>query len=131
MKQLTLDAVEIKRLTGHQKPLLDRVDSITETALTGIASVSMSEDFFQGHFPNNPVMPGVLIIETMSEACQVMYKRDNPLLKLSQIKKARFREMVKPGSQLVIKIHKEDDFVFKSEAYLEDKLACSAELIFS
>lgn len=128
---MTLDAVEIKRLTGRQKPLLDRVIETNSESLTGVASVTMSESFFQGHFPNNPVMPGVLIIETMAEACEVLFKQDHPTLKLSKIKRARFREMVKPGSQLLIKIHKEDDFVFKSEAYLKDKLACSAELSFS
>lgn len=128
---MNLDVVEIKQLTGRKKPLLDLVTELDSEKLTGLASVSMSESFFQGHFPGNPVMPGVLMIEAMAEGCEVLFKKQELQLKLRKIKKARFREMVKPGSQLIIKIHKIDDFVFKSEAYLKDKLACSAELTFN
>lgn len=134
MKSLELNAVEIKRLTGRKSPLtlMDSAE-IDDDSLTGLASVTMSQSFFQGHFPGNPVMPGVLIIETMEQTCEVMFKHKHPDLKLSQIKKARFREMVKPGDQLEIKINRidKDEFCFKTEAYLKDTLACSAELTFA
>lgn len=134
MDKLKLSAVEIKRLTGRKTPLnlLDKVDELTNHSLNGLVNITMNDSFFQGHFPENPVMPGVLIIETMEQACEVMFKNQSLNLKLTQIKRARFREMVRPGDQLTIKIKKMDDeFKYQCEAYLKEKLACSAELFFT
>ncbi|NRO50502.1 3-hydroxyacyl-ACP dehydratase FabZ [Lactobacillus helveticus] len=132
---MILNAVEIGRLTGRSEPLnlLDRVLEKDSNALVALTNVTINEEFFQGHFPGNPVMPGVLIIEALAQGCEILLADSQSTLKLSQIKKARFREMVKPGDQLTIKVKRklEDEFVFKTEAYIQNKLACSAELAFS
>lgn len=132
---MTLNAVQIKRQTGCQSPLcfLDQVtELIPNVSLVGKKSVTMNEPYFQGHFPGNPVMPGVLIIEAMEQAAQILFT-DNTNLKLSQIKKARFRKMVKPGDQLIIKVNKKDaeGIVCEAKAFLDNEVACSAELSFS
>ena len=129
---MILNAVEIERLTGRSEPL-SLVDCVLEknsNELTALTNVTMNEEFFQGHFPGNPVMPGVLIVEALAQGCEVLLDNDRSALKLSQIKKARFREMVKPGDQLTIKVKRKlkDEFIFKTEAYIQDKLVCSAEL---
>ena len=126
---MILNAVEIERLTGRSEPL-SLVDCVLEknsNELTALTNVTMNEEFFQGHFPGNPVMPGVLIVEALAQGCEVLLDNDRSALKLSQIKKARFREMVKPGDQLTIKVKRKlkDEFIFKTEAYIQDKLVCS------
>lgn len=126
-----LNTVQIQKITGRKADLalLDQVQEQKEDSLVAISSISGSEAFFQGHFPDNPVVPGVLIVETMAQACQVLL--DNQDLSLSQIRKARFREMVRPGDQLVIKVKEKSANVFAAEAYLNEKVACSAELTFA
>lgn len=132
---MILNAADIARLTGRSEPLnlLDCVLEKDSNKLTALTNVTMNEEFFQGHFPSNPVMPGVLIVEALVQACNITLVDNRSALKLSQIKKARFREMVKPGDQLTIKVERKvkDEFIFKTEAYVKDKLACSAELVFS
>lgn len=130
---MTVNAAEIEQLTGN-KPLLSLLDRVLEIdpgkSLVGLKSVSANESYFNGHFPGNPVMPGVLIIQTCVEAIQVLngakWHR-----KLNEIKKARFRKMVKPGDQLEIKISKKDSEVYEAKAMLNGDVACSVELLFS
>ena len=133
MDQLTVNTAEIEQLIGS-KPPLSLLDQILEIesgeSLVGLKSVSANESYFNGHFPGNPVMPGVLIIQTCVEAIQVL----NGVKwhgKLSQIKKARFRKMVKPGDQLEIRISKKDSEVYQAKAMLNSEVACSVELLFS
>lgn len=130
---MALDAVAISQLTGRSCPLnlLDQVTEMDEEKVTAISNVSFSQSFFQGHFPNNPVMPGVLIIEALSQACQLLLKSQKLDKQLTKIRKAKFREMVKPGDQLIIKVEQKDELVFKAQAYTKDKLACSAEISFN
>ena len=98
-----------------------------------LVNLSSNEPFFRGHFPNNPVMPGVLIIESMVQASRALFTDQNQQINLSKIRKARFRKMVKPGDQLIIEIVKKDSTqnIFGAKAFVEDKLACSADLIFN
>ncbi|EEJ72822.1 FabA-like domain protein [Lactobacillus ultunensis DSM 16047] len=131
--QVTINAAEIKQLTGNQSPLslLDQVLEIDPgKSLVGLKNVSANESYFAGHFPGNPVMPGVLIIQTGIEAVQVL-NGAKWHGKLSEIKKARFRKMVKPGDQLEIKISKKDSEIYEAKAMLNDDVACSVELLFS
>lgn len=130
---MTVNTAEIEQLIGS-KPPLSLLDQILEIesgeSLVGLKSVSANESYFNGHFPGNPVMPGVLIIQTCVEAIQVL----NGVKwhgKLSQIKKARFRKMVKPGDQLEIRISKKDSEVYQAKAMLNSEVACSVELLFS
>lgn len=126
-----INASEIQKTTGKKAPLnlLDGAQKLTEDSLEAVVNVSFGASFFQGHFPGNPVMPGVLIVEAMTQACQVL--TGNSELQLSQLKKVRFREMVKPGDQLKIKVSRKGPHDFSAQAYVDTKTACSAEISFS
>ena len=107
---------EIERLIPHRYPflLIDRVLSMqTEPVkkLVGVKNVSMNEPFFQGHFPGNPVMPGVLIIEAMAQAAAMLANLDADLkgkrvelYYLVKIENARFNKTVVPGDQLMLEV---------------------------
>jgi beta-hydroxyacyl-ACP dehydratase FabZ len=109
------DILEILRLLPHRYPFL-LVDRILEMSpgpvavgsrVVGLKNVSVNEPFFQGHFPENPVMPGVLIIECMAQAagCLFFAKEPDPSAKLmfmTGVDKARFRRPIVPGDQIVM-----------------------------
>ncbi len=99
---------EIMKILPHRYPML-LVDRILEfeagKRIVGIKNVSANEQFFQGHFPGAPVMPGVLIVEAMAQCCAVLClrdleDRDRKLFLFGGIDKARFRRPVFPGDQL-------------------------------
>ena len=112
----SIDVVEIQKLIPHRFPMLlvDRLDNIVggESA-TGIKNVTMNEWFFQGHFPENPVMPGVLIVEAMAQTAGalVMYSTHkeaaDKLVYFMSISEAKFRKPVLPGDTLHIHVKKE------------------------
>lgn len=109
-----LNATDIMRLLPHRYPflLLDRVVELKlGERLTAIKNVTVSEPFFQGHFPNYPIMPGVLILEAMAQASAVLGFRstgtsaaDDNVYLFVGIDKARFRQAVQPGDQLLIEV---------------------------
>jgi 3-hydroxyacyl-[acyl-carrier-protein] dehydratase len=111
-----VEAAEIEKYLPHRYPfqLLDRVISMEtepEKKLTGIKNVTKNEPFFQGHFPGNPVMPGVLIIESMAQAAGMLANLDaelhgktGELYYLVRVDKARFSRTVVPGDQLVLEV---------------------------
>ena len=107
--------LEIIRLLPHRYPflLVDRIVSMTEgpvgagSRVTGLKNVSVNEPFFQGHFPGNPVMPGVLILECMAQVAGCLFfageaEPEKKLMYLSGVDKARFRRPVFPGDQLIV-----------------------------
>ena len=104
----TLNIIEIMKLLPHRYPMLlvDRILEFDEgKKIVGIKNVSANEQFFQGHFPGAPVMPGVLIVEAMAQCCAVLFlhdieDRDSKLFLFGGIDKARFRRPVVPGDQL-------------------------------
>jgi len=109
------DIQEILRLLPHRYPflLVDRILSMTAgpvvagSKVTGLKNVSVNEPFFQGHFPENPVMPGVLILECMAQVGGCLFfageaEPEKKLMYLSGVDKARFRRPVFPGDQLVV-----------------------------
>ena len=110
----TLNATEIMRLLPHRYPflLLDRVLELEPgTRLVALKNVTLNEPFFPGHFPNYPVMPGVLIVEAMAQASAVLGFRstgtsaqDDNVYLFVGIDKARFRQAVQPGDQLRIEV---------------------------
>ena len=116
MIETPIEIAEIRKILPHRYPmlLLDRVLSYTlepEITLTAIKNVTINEPFFQGHFPGNPVMPGVLIIEAMAQACGVLAHvalatADDigSLYYLVKIDNAKFNRMVVPGDQLLFEV---------------------------
>lgn len=114
--ELPIEVAQIRKLLPHRYPflLVDRVLAYTlepEKTLTAIKNVSGNEPFFQGHFPHNPVMPGVLILEAMAQACGILahvalatMKDEAALYYLVKIDKAKFNRKVIPGDQLVMNV---------------------------
>jgi 3-hydroxyacyl-[acyl-carrier-protein] dehydratase len=103
-----LTIIEIMKLLPHRYPML-LIDRILEIEpgqrIVGLKNVSANEQFFQGHFPGAPVMPGVLIVEAMAQCSAVLILRDIPdrdekLFLFGGVDKARFRKPVVPGDQL-------------------------------
>jgi beta-hydroxyacyl-ACP dehydratase FabZ len=106
-----LDINEIMKLLPHRYPMLlvDRILEIAEDGkrIIGLKNVSANEQFFQGHFPGAPVMPGVLIVEAMAQCAAVLFlreieDRDRKLFLFGGVDKARFRKPVLPGDQLIL-----------------------------
>jgi beta-hydroxyacyl-ACP dehydratase FabZ len=102
---------EIMKLLPHRYPmlLLDRVLEVSEDGkrIKGLKNVTANEQFFQGHFPGAPVMPGVLIVEAMAQCAAVLFLRDiedreKKLFLFGGVDKARFRKPVLPGDQLIM-----------------------------
>ncbi len=116
MNETSIEINEIRKILPHRYPflLIDRVLSYTlepEKTLIAIKNVSITEPFFQGHFPENPVMPGVLILESMAQACGVLAhvalatSNDiGSIYYLVKIDNARFNRKVVPGDQLVMEV---------------------------
>jgi 3-hydroxyacyl-[acyl-carrier-protein] dehydratase len=114
--QAPIESVEIMKMLPHRYPflLIDRVMSYTlepEKTLTAIKNVSINEPFFQGHFPTTPVMPGVLILEAMAQACGVLAHvalategEIGGIYYLVKIDNAKFARKVVPGDQLLLEV---------------------------
>ena len=103
----TLDILDIRRILPHRYPflLVDRIVELEERRIVGIKNVTGNEPFFMGHFPEFPVMPGVLIVEAMAQTAGVfvlrkLADRDRKLVFLASIEQAKFRKPVVPGDQL-------------------------------
>ena len=103
-----LDTDEIRKILPHRYPMLlvDKILELDETHIVGIKNVTSNEPFFNGHFPDFPVMPGVLIIEAMAQTAGVQVlstipDRGSKLVLLASVEEAKFRKPVRPGDQLV------------------------------
>ncbi|MFQ6371256.1 3-hydroxyacyl-ACP dehydratase FabZ [Shewanella sp. YIC-542] len=139
----TMDIQEIMAFLPHRYPflLVDRVLDFTPgETLTAIKNVTINEPFFTGHFPVQPVMPGVLIMEAMAQATGLLAFKTmsekpstNVLYYFAGIDNARFKRVVVPGDQLRfdVKMIKERRGigVFYGEATVDGELACSAEIM--
>ena len=102
-----LDINEIRRILPHRYPMLlvDRIVELEAERIVGIKNVTATEPFFSGHFPDFPVMPGVLIVEAMAQTAGVLVlksipDRESKLVLLVSIERAKFRRPVVPGDQL-------------------------------
>ncbi|MHB1140976.1 MAG: 3-hydroxyacyl-ACP dehydratase FabZ [Sulfuricaulis sp.] len=139
----SLDIHEILKYLPHRYPflLVDRVLTYTkDESITAIKNVTINEPFFQGHFPNRPVMPGVLIIEAMAQSCAILsfksmdaLPKPNSIFYFVGIDNARFKRPVEPGDQLrftsTIKRKVKGIWMFESSAHVGDELCCSADLM--
>lgn len=132
---------EIMKLLPHRYPflLVDRL-TVEEDGVkgVGIKNVTMNEEFFQGHFPNNPVMPGVLQIEAMAQTAGAVVIAGmgdlgdkKPGVFFMSIDGVKFRKPVKPGDQLMMHVEKIKDrgkvFVFRGESRVDGKVVSEAE----
>ena len=116
---MQIDINRIKELIPHRYPflLIDGIQTLkpNESAI-GIKNVSVNEPFFEGHFPDRPVMPGVLIIESMAQTagCLVVVslgkESEGKLVYFMTIENARFRKPVVPGDRLVINVQKDKEY---------------------
>lgn len=137
----TLDIVAIKKAIPHRYPflLVDKVEVLEEDKkCIGTKMVTINEPFFQGHFPDYPVMPGVLIVEALAQtACVMLLSKggfEGKIALFMGINEAKFRTPVTPGT--VLKLHIEVLRLgragkFKGEAYVDGKLAAEGEMSFA
>lgn len=104
------DIQAIQRMLPHSYPflLVDRIVELEEgESARGLKNVTINEEFFQGHFPKDPVMPGVLILESMAQVAGLTlynYEKTGDIPYLAGIDKARIRQPVRPGDQLIIDV---------------------------
>jgi 3-hydroxyacyl-[acyl-carrier-protein] dehydratase len=138
-----IDIIQILSLLPHRYPfiLVDRVLEYKELDyLTAIKNVTINEPFFNGHFPGNPIMPGVLMLEALAQASAILFnlshgpKEGHEYLHFfAGIDNARFKQVVVPGDQLRLEVkvvgRKRDFWRMHGETYVDDKLACSADLL--
>lgn len=137
-----MDIEEIKQIIPHRYPflLVDKVIEVEEgKRVVAIKNVSINEPFFQGHFPDYPVMPGVLIIEAMAQvgAIAMLGKEENKgkIGFLAGVDKCRFKRQVKPGDQLKLEVEitrlKGAIGKGKGRATVDGEVACEAEIMFA
>lgn len=138
----TFDTSTILKLLPHRYPflLVDRIISYTPgESLVALKNVTFNEHFFVGHFPQKPVMPGVLMLEALAQATGLLaFLETNSaaeaegLYFLAGIDKARFKQVVEPGDQLMLSVKvlrfKRSISKLYCEATVEGKVACSAEI---
>ncbi|MFI4918211.1 MAG: 3-hydroxyacyl-ACP dehydratase FabZ [Legionellales bacterium] len=138
-----IDINKIFSLLPHRYPfiLVDRVlDYEKFNFLTAIKNVTINEPFFTGHFPGNPIMPGVLMIEALAQASAILSSLSREpkegyevLYFFAGIDNAKFKQIVTPGDQLRLEVkltgRKRDFWRVHGEAYVGDKLACTADLL--
>ncbi len=137
----TLDAVEIMAILPHRYPflLIDRVVEVErKQRIVAIKNVTINEPFFQGHFPDYPIMPGVLMVEAMAQAGGALLLTEVPdradkLMVFTGIERAKFRRPVVPGDQLRIEVQvlnwKTRAVRMEGRVMVEGKLACEAVIM--
>lgn len=137
-----LTITEIMKLLPHRYPMLliDRILEIDESGkrIVGLKNVSANEQFFQGHFPGMPVMPGVLIVEAMAQCAAVLFlrgleNRESKLFLFGGVDKARFRKQVVPGDQLILECdvlqRRASTVKIRGVAKVNDVVVAEAELL--
>ena len=137
-----LDILQIQKILPHRYPFL-LIDKVLEcepkVRLSALKNVSFNEPFFQGHFPKNPVFPGVLMIEAMAQATALLTAQsddkfgENTTYFLASVDKARFKQQVGPGDQLILEAvfikSRRNIWTFECRAEVEGKLAACANIM--
>ena len=141
---IDFDIQKVMDLLPHRYPflLIDRVqECVPGESLTALKNVSFNEPYFQGHFPGQPIMPGVLIMEALAQAtgllafCSMQEEDRDKLYMLVGIDKARFRGQVIPGDQLILNVilsrKMRGIWIYKARASVADAVVAEAELMCS
>lgn len=139
---MQLGIPQLREILPHRYPMLlvDRIVEMSDTKVVGLKNVSINEPFFQGHFPEYPIMPGVLIVEAMAQCGGVLalsdiQDRDRKIVLFTSIDRCRFRSPVTPGDQLrmELEILRQRGPVVKmrGRAFVEGRLVAQAELMCS
>jgi 3-hydroxyacyl-[acyl-carrier-protein] dehydratase len=134
------DISEILKVMPHRYPflLIDRVLEMTETTIRAIKNVTINEPHFTGHFPEAPVMPGVLVVEAMAQAGGFLLfsqveDRDGKLIYFTGIDNCRFRKPVQPGDQIVFEVElvaKRRTFAkIHGRALVDGEVVCEADML--
>jgi len=141
--ELPIDTKGIMALLPHRYPflLVDRIVALEKgKSISGLKNVTMNEPFFQGHFPGEPVMPGVLMLEGLAQTGGILAILSDPemlgrLVYFAGVDKARFRRVVRPGDQLIYQLEmiKQKGKITKmaAKAYVDGQLVTEAELMAS
>lgn len=138
-----IDIIKILDLIPHRYPLIlvDRVLSYEEfNFIKAIKNVTINEPFFQGHFPGDPIMPGVLILEALAQASAILSNLSRKPQEgykfnyyFAGIDNAKFKQLVIPGDQLHLHVslvnRKRNFWLMRGEAFVNEKLVCSANLM--
>jgi 3-hydroxyacyl-[acyl-carrier-protein] dehydratase len=140
-KMPVMTAQEVMDLIPNRYPIcyIDRVEELeADKSIKAVKNVTIDEPFFQGHFPGNPVMPGVLVIETLAQAASILILKSSAFYKktayLGAIHQAKFRRMVRPGDVLeievkMLKVRAKTGSV-AAVAKVNGDLVCQTELVF-
>ena len=137
-----LDATTIMKILPHRYPflLVDRIISLSPgKGAVGIKNVTMNEHFFVGHFPNKPVMPGVLIVEAMAQVGGVLMlsppENRGKIAYFMSVDNVKFRKPVVPGDQLIMKVDvvklRSRTGQIRAEAFVDEKMVAEADLMFA
>ena len=137
---VSIDYAEVMRRLPHRYPflLVDRAeDFVAGASITGVKNVTHNEPFFPGHFPIDPVMPGVLIVEAMAQTGALLMSKtlnvevEGKVIMFMSIDGVRFRKPARPGDQLRMRVmvtkQRGDVFKFRGETFIDDKLAAEAD----
>ncbi len=137
-----ISSAEILSILPHRFPILlvDKVLELAEDKVVAIKNVSWGEPYFQGHFPDMPIMPGVLIVEALAQAGGVLALKsesinpDTHVMFFLSINNVKFRKTVTPGDQLrleVVPLRKGKVWKMRGEAFVDETLVCEAEFMAS
>jgi len=134
------DKERIKQLIPHREPIL-LVDEVIEIepgeSATGVKHLKEGDSYFEGHFPGQPVMPGVLIIEALAQTCAIVVAAssadsEGKLVFFTSIEGAKFRKPVSPGDSVHLKVKKLQSkrnlYKFETKAYVDGKLTTEAKV---
>ena len=136
-----MDILEVMKILKQRYPFLmvDRITDYDENHVTGYKNVTIDEPFFVGHFPGEPTMPGVMILESMGQVASVLLglrlgkDGEDKIAFLAGIDGARFRKPVRPGDKLVTKAEltkvRSVSAKVKTVAYVDDEIAAEAEFM--